>query len=611
MPTAELFRRHQVGASARYASTIAPRGDGTLPKKALPSTSVMIDPIHPLDTPPIYDLDMSNGNVLYYGDNLDVLREHIKDESVDLIYLDPPFNSNATYNVLFKSHAGDESRAQIEAFDDTWHWGQQAEDEYKELTQGRAPIEIARFIEAMRAVLGTSDMLAYLVMMAPRLVEMKRVLKPIGSIYLHCDPTASHYLKLLLDAAFGPSHFRSEIIWKRTSSHSSANRWAPIHDTILYASKGANPVWNSPRVDYDQAYLDKYYKFDDGDGRLYWRADICAAGTRNGSSGQPWRGFDPRTKGMHWKFTVENLEELDRDGRVYWPRGGSGWPQYKRYRDELSGKVVSDIWDDIDKINPVAQERLGYQTQKPLALLERIIKASSKPGDIILDPFCGCGTAVDAAQQLNRQWIGIDITYIAVDLIIKRLEHRYGADIRKTFTTNGIPTDIEGAEALFARNPFDFERWAVSVINGQPNEKQVGDKGVDGRIRFHRGGDVAGMAAVSVKGGKALNPSMVQALVGAMQQERADMGVLITMGTPTRGMVKAANLGGTYEHPPTGNHYPRIQIITVPELFQDKRPGMPTVILPYIKARPRPQSESVSLFDAPDADVDDLTEDDS
>lgn len=228
--------------------------------------------------------------------------------------------------------------------------------------------------------------------------------------------------------------------------------------------------------------------------------------------------------------------------------------------------------------------------------MERIIKASCPKDGVILDPFCGCGTAVDAAQQLGHNWIGIDITYIAIDLIVKRLQHRYGDSITGTFITNGIPTDIEGADAFFARNPFDFERWAVSFVNGQPNEKQVGDKGIDGRIRFHRGGDVPGLAVVSVKGGRQLNPAMVQALSGAMHQEQADMGVLITMGKPTPGMIEAAALGGTYEHIPTGQRYQRLQIVTVPELFDGKRPNMPTVILPYIKARARPQSEAVSLF---------------
>jgi DNA modification methylase len=545
-------------------------------------------------------------NVLYYGDNLEVLREHIATESVDLIYLDPPFNSNATYNVLFRSQAGEQSRAQIEAFDDTWTWGVQAEDQFQALTNGPFPVATARFVEAMMQVLGKSNMLAYIVMMAPRLVELRRVLKPTGSVYLHCDPTASHYLKLLLDSVFGPESFRSEIIWKRTGSHSSAKRWAPVHDTILYVARGGkDPTWTSPRTDYDQAYLDKYYRFDDGDGRLYWRNSLTAAGTRNGSSGQPWRGIDIAATGQHWKFTRESLDALDAEGRIYWPPGGGGFPQIKRYRDELKGKAIPDIWDDIDHINPVAQERLGYPTQKPLALLERIIAASSQPGDLILDPFCGCGTAVDAAQRLDRRWIGIDITYIAVDLIMKRLRHSYGDLIAGSFVVEGIPTDVEGARALFDRNHFDFERWAVSLVDGQPNEKQVADRGIDGRVRFHRGGDVAGLAIVSVKGGDQIAPAMVHQLIGAMGEERADMGLLILRVKPTAGMTATAHRAGVYEHPPTGQRYPKVQILTVSDVLEGKRPRMPPAILPYIKANPRPQAESVGLFDlSPSAEMD-------
>lgn len=492
-----------------------------------------------IDVGESYDLAMSP-NQLYYGDNLDVLREHVADESVDLIYLDPPFNSNATYNVLFRTHAGDESRAQIEAFDDTWHWGPQAEEEYDELTRGRAPIHVARFIEAMRTVLGTSDMLAYLVMMAPRLVEMRRVMKPTASIYLHCDPTASHYLKLLMDAVFSARNFENEIIWSYRSGGASPKRFSKKHDVLLcYAVSDGRYFAAQREISYNREF--KPYRF---------------------------------------KGVEEFVDEL---GRWY------------------TMPYMRDVWD-IPMVGRTSAERLGYPTQKPIALLDRIIQSTCPPDGVVLDPFCGCGTAVDAAQQLGRQWTGIDITYIAVDLIIKRLQHRYGDGILSTFTTNGIPTDIEGAAALFARNPFDFERWAVSFVNGQPNEKQVGDHGIDGRIRFHRGGDVAGIATVSVKGGRQLNPAMVQQLVGALQQERADMGVLITMGRPTTGMVATANAAGTYEHIPTGQYFPRVQIITIPDLFDGKRPDMPTVILPYIKARPRPQSEAVSMFDSLDAD---------
>jgi hypothetical protein len=264
--------------------------------------------------------------------------------------------------------------------------------------------------------------------------------------------------------------------------------------------------------------------------------------------------------------------------------------------DEMPGVPLQDIWTDIDPINAQARERLGYPTQKPVALLERIIESSSAPGDVVLDPFCGCGTTIDAAQGLGRQWLGIDITYIAIDLIIKRLRHSYGDDVLTTFATNGIPLDMEGAEALFLRNPFDFERWAVSLVSGQPNEKQVGDKGIDGRIKFHGGSDQIGIAVVSVKGGQHVNPGMVQALRGAMEQEHADMAVFVTKHKPSVNMQKVADESGTYQHPVTGNRYQRLQILTIAELLKGVRPKMPTVFLPYIKASPKPDSEAVSLF---------------
>lgn len=487
---------------------------------------------------------MPGPNLLFYGDNLDVLREYGKDDSIDLIYLDPPFNSNATYNVLFKTHAGDESRAQIEAFDDTWHWGPQADEEYEALTKGRAPIEVARFIESMHSVLGTSDMMAYLVMMAPRLVEMRRVMKSTATIYLHCDPTASHYLKMLMDEVFGASHFQNEIVWYYKGAGVSPKRWGRRHDILLWYSKS-----------------DKWF-------------------------------FDPDpVRDPYAETTKERFSHYIGNVR--------GTTDYGTQELNPAGKHPDDVWQ-IPIIAPSARERLGYPTQKPLALLERVIASSCPKGGVILDPFCGCGTATDAAQQLERDWIGIDITYIAVDLIMKRLQHRYGDEILATFETNGIPKDMESADALFARNAFEFERWAVSFVNGQPNEKQVGDKGVDGRIRFDNGKEKAGTVVVSVKGGKQLNPAMVQSLAGAMHQEGAEMGLLITMGKPTRGMKEAASLGGTYEHPFTGNRYPVLQIITIPELFDGKRPNLPSVILPYFKAPRRPELENVSLFEEPD-----------
>ena len=330
-------------------------------------------------------------NTLYYGDNLKVLREYIPSESVDLIYLDPPFNSNRNYNVLFKDESGSDSEAQITAFEDTWHWNHAAEQTYHDLVTD-APDNVSKMIASLRDFIGHNQMMAYLVMMAARLVELHRVLKPTGSLYLHCDPTASHYLKILLDTIFGAEQFQNEVIWKRTSAHSSAKRYGPVHDVILFYSKSKNFIWKDIRTDYDEAYLEKYYRYDDGDGKLYWRDNLCAAGTRNGRSGMPWRGIDPAKKGMHWKFTVETLDELDANGRIYWPKKGE-MPQYKRYRDELKGKAIPDIWDDIDRINPVGSERLGYPTQKPLSLLERIIQVSSNPNDIIFNRFA------DVARQ--------------------------------------------------------------------------------------------------------------------------------------------------------------------------------------------------------------------
>ena len=455
-------------------------------------------------------------------------------------------------------------------------------------------------MESMRRVLGASDMMAYLVMMGPRLVELRRVLKSSGSIYLHCDPTASHYLKLLMDAVFGARQYQNEIVWQRTNAHNMRTRtWVRTNDTILFYSKTGAFGFNTQFTDYGPEQLKRFHA--DEDGRLY-KAENLTFSTANPSRQFEWRGTKPPPN-RSWGFSIEELEEMYSQGRILLKRDGTprmdGW---KIYLDETTGKPITTNWTDIERISNTAAERLGYPTQKPLKLLERIISASSTEGQVVLDPFCGCGTAVDAAQELNRHWIGIDITYIAVDLIIKRLKHRYGDSVTQAFRTNGIPTDIEGAEAFFNRNPFDFERWAVSFVHGQPNEHQIGDKGVDGRIRFHRGGDLAGVADVSVKGGKQLNPMMVQALVGAMEEDRAEMGVLVTLHPPTSGMRDTAAKAGIYEHPPTGNRYPRVQLITIPELFDGKRPNMPTVILPYIKAKARPQSEAVSLFDSIDPD---------
>ncbi len=536
---------------------------------------------------------------LFYGDNLDVLRE-LSSEIVDLVYLDPPFNSNRAYNVIFArgDRIADSNQAQIQAFDDTWRWSPATDEQYQEMLAGSVPIRVSEVLRALHVLLGENDAMAYLVNMAPRLVEMRRVLTGRGSLYLHCDPTMSHYLKILLDAIFGAEHFRNEISWKRTSSHSSAKKYAPIHDVILYYAKGSNPIWHGPKTAHSQEYLDKYYRYDDGDGRLYWRNSLTAAGTRNGSSGQRWRGIDVGATGQHWKFTTERLDEFDAIGRIYWPPKG-GFPQIKRYRDELSGVAVGDMWSDIDRINQVAAERLGYPTQKPLALLERIIQASTDPGSVVLDPFCGCGTTIDAAQRLGRSWVGIDITYIAVDLIIKRLEHTYGASIKTEYSVAGIPRDLGAARNLFARSPFDFERWAVSLVRGTPNQKQVGDRGIDGVVRFYTDNKgQTGRVLVSVKGGKTVGPQFVRDLLGTVDTEKAEMGSLLTLAEPTRGIRDAIARAGTYRWPVNNSSFPKAQVLTIEGLLNGRSlQTPPALLLPYIPAeRHKPDLEQFALF---------------
>jgi DNA modification methylase len=527
-------------------------------------------------------------NRLFYGDNLDVLRQHIDTESVDLIYLDPPFNSNRSYNVLFKSHTGAASQAQIEAFDDSWHWSQQAEKQYQALVSGGAPIAVSDAIEAMRTMLGTNDVLAYLVMMTARLVELHRVLKPTGSLYLHCDPTASHYLKIVLDAIFGPTNFRNEITWQRTLAKSLMTRRLPSnHDVLLAYQKTESAIWNDEAIflPYVEGALDaktaSKYRFRDSDDRLY-RLDSLI----NPNPDRPNLTYEFLGVTRVWRWTSDRMQNAYDQGIVVQSKPGRV-PQLKRYIDEQRGRPLGDVWTDIPPINSRAGERLGYPTQKPLALLERIIAMSSNPGDVVLDPFCGCGTAVDAAQKLHRRWIGIDITYLAIDLITKRMRHTYGDEITKSYRVRGIPTDAEGAEALFAANPFDFERWAVSLVDGQPNERQVGDKGIDGRIRFHDDAKRIGWSVVSVKGGRQVNPTMIRDLVGTVQQQRADMGLLILMAEPTPGIREVADKSGSYVNAMSGTTYPKVQVLTVAQLLAGQRPKMPAPILPYVQAKAR------------------------
>lgn len=521
-------------------------------------------------------------NTLFYGDNLDVMRRYLTDESIDLIYLDPPFNSNQDYNVLFREHGGAKAAAQIKAFEDTWEWNIDAARAYEETVEAGG--RTSETLQAFRAMLGDSDMMAYLSMMAPRLIEMHRVLKSTGSIYLHCDPTASHYLKLMMDAVFGPKQFKNEVIWKRSSAHSSSKRFSPVHDTLLYYTKSDEYIWNPSYQPLPKETADAWYNnVEPETGRRFNRADLTAAGATRGASGMPWRGVDPTSKGRHWAIpsfvgdivkgldTQAALDALDKAGRLFWPKDPNGIPMLKRYLDEARGIPPLDILLDISPLNNVAVERLGYPTQKPEALLTRVIEASSNVGDIILDPFCGCGTAIAAAQRLGRNWIGIDVTHLAIGLIKHRLRDQFGEAISQTFKVIGEPTTVPDAEALALEEPFQFQAWALGLVGARTahSAKKGSDKGIDGNLYFHD--DLKRRTKriiLSVKSG-GVNVSMVRDLVGTVTRENADLGVLITLEQPTGPMSKEAAAHGFYNSPMGGKH-PKIQILTITELLEGK-----------------------------------------
>jgi DNA modification methylase len=392
--------------------------------------------------------------------------------------------------------------------------------------------DVVKIWEAwIRALRNTQpELLAYLVYMTYRLFEMRRILKPKGSIYLHCDPAASHYIKVMMDGVFGHPNFRNEIIWKRTSAHSSAKRYGPVHDVLLYYTKSDKYTWNRQYTEHDPEYIKSQYDHLDPDGRQWTDSDLTAAGVRNGSSGKTWRGYDVTAKGNHWKFTIENLERLDKEGRLYWPPGG-GWPRYKRYLEESKGRPLQDVWVDIFPVNAIGTERLGYPTQKPLALLERIVRASSNEGDVVFDPFCGCGTAIYAAHLNKRHWIGCDIAILSVRIVRDVLLKRYGLLEDEHYEVDGIPLSVDGALDLFERDKKQFQHWVVEMAGGFCNNRQSGDEGIDGRIYFETKAGLKSMV-ISVKGGH-LAPAFVRELRGVLAREDTEMAGFICLEKPT------------------------------------------------------------------------------
>lgn len=544
---------------------------------------------------------------LFYGDNLEILRSKIARESVDPIYLDPPFNSQRTYNLLHK-----ESEAQQQAFVDTWTWNETAESAFLDLTTPGSPAwspRVSELVKALHTFLGADgrDTMAYIAKMAVRLVEMHRVLRRSGSLYVHCDPTASHYLKVILDGIFGPENFRSEIIWKRTTAHNSAKRYGPVHDTILYYARDASCVtWNAQPQPYDPKYISsKYRHFDEATGQYYRLSDLTGSGTRQGESGKPWRGHDPTKGGRHWAVPQhairalrernvpippglhDQLELMYVQGLIRFPTkpdGSLGVPEYKRFLEGMPGVNLQDVWTDIDPINARATERLGYPTQKPVALLERIIKSSSNPGDMVLDPFCGCGTTVEAAKRLGREWIGMDIALRAITTIEDRLDAVFGERVWKE---QGEPFDAESAAYLAETNPYDFQWWVVRKLGALPPKgikKKGGDGGIDGEMTLRDpDSDVRRRALISVKGGRSLTPEMVKSLAKTVDLEKADFGIFVTMHNPSDGMRRVARDCGFVPAPLGGDMKPRYRItmLTVPEILAQ------THRLPGINVTPR------------------------
>lgn len=548
-------------------------------------------------------------NILYYGDNLHVLREHIADESVDLIYLDPPFNSNANYNILFKSPDGSDSDAQINAFDDTWSWGPDAAESVDYVTSS-GHHKTHDLLEAMLGFLGKNDMMAYLAMMAARLIELHRVLKPTGSLYLHCDPTASHYLKLLLDGVFGAKNYRSEISWKRSSAHSDAkqgrSQYGNVRDTIFFYTKSSTEwTWNWLFTDYEQSYIESAYRHMDADGRRYRRDNLTAA-KPGGDVSYKWpvkrpidgeweadlteehmnpkEGWEykqvPPYKNRYWAYSRANMEKFARANKLAYAK--SGMAEYKRFLDEMPGVPLQNSWHDISPAG--GQERLGYPTQKPLALLERIISASSNEGDVVLDPFCGCGTAVDAAEKLGRRWIGIDVTHLAINLIEERMRDSH---LGIEFDVKGRPESLAGAEALAARDKHEFEKWIVPKLDGHLFEggRKGADGGIDGFIYFKPDGKKTEKAILSVKGGDNVGVAMVRDLHSVMEREKATAGIFVTKSLPTKPMEKEAAAVGVFRSEEWDRNYPKLQILTLAEIFQGKGPNLPNIVSPFRKAK--------------------------
>lgn len=571
---------------------------------------------------------LTKDNILYYGDNLDILRGYIPSESIELIYLDPPFNSQEGYNILFKEESGEQSAAQIQAFSDIWHWDDAARKAYNYLTGNEVDSKIADLAQALYKMLGKNDMTAYLFMMAQRLIELHRVLKPTGSLYLHCDPTASHYLKITLDAIFEPTNFRNEIIWRRTGSHGAQRSFGPIHDTVLFYSKSDDYYFKVIKQPYMKGHIESRFS-KDSSGKLKFTTGgniLTGSGATGGESGKTWKGFDPSAKNRHWAIpsylakqmpegfeklsVLQKLDALYKEGLIEIKKD-SAWPTPVRYFDETEnaeeGHPIQDIWayqpytegtvygttegidHDVAWLGTTDPERLGYRTQKPLGLLERIIESSCPEDGIVLDPFCGCGTTISAAEKLRRTWIGIDITFLAINLVRRRLKAQF-PDCK--YKLIGEPRDLEGARQL-ANDRYQFQWWALDLIDARPvgstagkpkQGKKGADEGVDGWLRFADGeeGNIEKIV-VQVKSGHVWVKD-IRELRDVISKQKAAMGIFITLENPTSEMLKEVRETDPYVSPTWRHEFPKIQILTIEQLLKGERPNIPATLSPFQEA---------------------------
>jgi site-specific DNA-methyltransferase (adenine-specific) len=505
-------------------------------------------------------------NKLYYGDNLQILKSlnQSHEPFIDLIYIDPPFNSKRNYNILFEDliqtkENGEKTTALKEAFSDTWS-NTSLSHELEEM-KSFSDLKLYKFLTGNRDIFSDGQM-SYLTMMAHRLYYMHKILKDTGSIYLHCDPTMSHYLKIVMDIIFGVKNFRNEISWKRSQpkSHTKIN-FPNCRDIILRYAKSDKAIFNKIYGEYNPEYIRKFYKYTDPNGRRYRLGDLT-----NPNKNRPNLTYEFLGITRVWRWTKERMEKAYKDGIVIQNESGAV-PQLKRYLDELKGQPISNSWDDIEHLHGSNIEFLGYPTQKPLALLERIIKASSNEGDIVADFFCGCGTSITVAEKFKRRWLGVDINHLAIGLI----EERRLKPLKAKYQLMGFPQDQAQAEKLAREKPFEFEQWVVEYIFKGHCTRKTRDGGFDGHIAFNDG-DQKKLCLLEVKGGKCTVKN-VREFDNVIQTQKADMGFFICFEKQrTSEMIKHCDKQGYVEMQDNlfSGTIPKLSIITIEDILSKR-----------------------------------------